>query len=562
MSRLRFVSILVFVAFLGFAACSDDSSDPTGPGVDETAPLVFSTEPEPDDSGVPVSEDLVVLFNEAMDPASATGNVSLSTGSITDLSWDDARTLRIEHSAWTAGARVEVTLGTGLTDAAGNGLAAPHGWGFWVATPDVVLLETDPANGATGIPLNTRVVLRFNRRMNLTTLAAATVVDDGIVGRAPVGFSYSEGPDEQVLMTFAEELPALATITVTIGTGATAEGGQPLSAETSFSFRTGNESDTTPPALISVVPASGSTINPSTATIVFTFSEAIDETRFEPDMLGAQFLFLLESASSDVVFSEGGTVLTVALPTPLPAGLPIYVYFEQFYDLAGNASTSALEYRVDVSGTAEVWPWVDGFVGIWWAVEETKEGMDPPYTDEFFYAKRIEDQGSGTIHYSSYYDAPPAPPDDWEIFQRDGNSIDFLGFGELEEGTPFEVLFDDPLQWLALPPTAGASWDGSTTFPFDEVIADLDFSGEIVAIEDLIIDFDLGGPPTMWVDCWKLRIEYQISYDGSTLISGEEFLWYAPTVGPVREMTHEEDLSEDRVSDWDEWLIGFDDEEF
>jgi len=276
-------------------------------------------------------------------------------------------------------------------------------------------------------------------------------------------------------------------------------------------------------------------------------------------MLGAQFLFLIETADIQPVFSPDGTVLTVALPTPLPAGLPIYVRFDEFYDLAGNASTAPLEYRVDVSGNAEVWPWIDGQLGVWWAFNETVKGTDPPFTDEYFYMKRIEEQSDGTIEYSEYHESPPVDRDGWEIFGRDASSIDLLGFGEVEGDTPVEVRFADPVQWLALPATPGTRWGGSTTFPFGEVVADLDYSGEVLAVEDLLIDLELDGPPVVWLDCWKVQVDYEISDEGTPMLTGREFIWYAPTIGPVREMTHEEDAMEDRVSDDDEWLLGFED---
>jgi methionine-rich copper-binding protein CopC len=552
-------SLLLLVVFL--PACGDD--DPSGPN-DTTAPIVFSISPGNDESNVSLGADIVVRFNEDMDASSATGQVTLSNGTVTALTWDDARTLRIEHSDWAQGVRIDVTLGASLRDKAGNGLGVAFTFGFWTTTPQVILLSTDPADGATGVKRNTTVSMRFSRRMNLTSLAAATSVDDGSVSRAPVQSSLEHGSDDVVVMRFDAALPASATIIVAIAASATAESGGNLAAAAQYSFTTGTTLDTTPPTLVSIVPANGSTISANTPSIVMTFSEAIDPSRFDPIRLGAQFFLQLSLADIEPTWSEGGTVLTVPLPSPLPAGLPIVVDFDVFYDLVGNASTTGLEYAVTVAGTADPWPFVDGLTFRYFGTAGETGQMPFQYYDW----RRWEQQSSNVFRYVRYFDDSLAADDGWEVFQRSSSEIRFLGFGERDEGSVFDVIFTPSVLYMKLPVQV-QTWDGTTQAALEEGTIRIDYEIEVVGREDLPAWFgELGmGHPLLgrdvfprihWIDCWKTVLRFEMISDQQLIQSGEEIRWFAPTVGIVRKTSTEIDLMQERTRESEEDLIGLD----
>ena len=271
MDPRRLPVVLLCILVLTVVACDDDDdSDPVGPGGDTTAPVVSSTTPGTADGDVGPDDDVVVVFDEDMDVTTADGNVTLSTGTITGLTWDDDRTLRIAHTTWSPGERVEVTIGTGLTDDAGNGLAVPFTLVFWVASTEVLLLETQPADGATGVSRDVVVNLRFNRDMDLTSLAAATSAT--VVGGAPLAFTLSGSSDDTVHLRFAAELPPNTDVEVTITTAAMATGGQPLATPISLTFTTGPTSDLGPPTSQSAAPANGTVIGTNTSSVVSTFS--------------------------------------------------------------------------------------------------------------------------------------------------------------------------------------------------------------------------------------------------------------------------------------------------
>jgi hypothetical protein len=83
----------------------------------------------------------------------------------------------------------------------------------------------------------------------------------------------------------------------------------------------------------------------------------------------------------------------------------------------------------------------------------------------------------------------------------------------------------------------------------------------VVSREDLSLEpittVDGGpiGPVVVWVDCWKVSLQYVIRDGPTSLLEGEDTLWYAPAVGLVREATDERDHVEDRVATYDEWLF-------
>ncbi|MBU1495108.1 MAG: Ig-like domain-containing protein, partial [Actinobacteria bacterium] len=175
MKHWRILTLFALLPLLAMlASCSSD--DTTTPDEDTDAPVVVQVDPNQDETDVAVGEDVTIVFNEDMDPATADGNVTLSHGTITDLDWLDDKTLEVAHGDWPEGTEVTVTVGTGLADVAGNALAQAFAWSFWTWTNDVILQNTLPENGATGVPINTQVWLGFSRAMNGATLPGAITV--------------------------------------------------------------------------------------------------------------------------------------------------------------------------------------------------------------------------------------------------------------------------------------------------------------------------------------------------------------------------------------------------
>ncbi len=531
-------------------ACSDDDDGegPTGPTTptDTVAPVVVSMDPEPDDVGVGLQQSVVVTFSEAMDPDTVDGQVTLSTGTVTSTAWTDPSTLQIGHDGWTEGERVDIGLGTGLTDVAGNALAQAFAAGFWTQTSAVSLLSTVPSAGATDVDRNTTVRMMFSHPMLVGSVESAITVDVGAGNPAP-GFTVTSGAEDWLVMSFDADLPAEQLVTITVDTSAQSADPVSMDQPAVFSFTTGSGLDTTPPELVSVTPALTGGISPSTSSLVFEFSEPVDPTTFEPSRLGAQFMLLIDGFEISPIWSADNTVLTLPLPTPLPQGLPIVADFDGFTDTAGNVATGTVEVDLWVEGTPLVWAFVDGMTTTVLG-EEQASGTTDGFMYEWLEYRQTEALPGGRFRIVSHEDAVLSQPDDYEVFRPSSSVIEFVGFGSENPDDLHDVTFDVPVDYLRLP-LAPSSWSGQTTASFDGETVTISYT--VTVIEQVDIGARLGdslegsspplvsraaddGPQLEWIDAWRTELEYEMSVDGTTIESGVDEIHYAPGVGPVR----------------------------
>jgi hypothetical protein len=136
-----------------------------------------------------------------------------------------------------------------------------------VVVPSVV--STVPANGATGVAINTAIGATFSVAMNPATISASTFTVTGAGGAAVAGtVSYSG-----VTATFtpAAALAYSTLYTATIASGAQGLGGTPLLSNYVWTFTT----ITPPPTVPAVVPANGAANVPVGQALSATFSEAM-----------------------------------------------------------------------------------------------------------------------------------------------------------------------------------------------------------------------------------------------------------------------------------------------
>ncbi len=530
-------------------ACGDDKGG-TSPGGDTFAPFVLSTTPSPDQTQVVVGAILRVTFNEAMDPDTATpANVTLTPGGVDSLLWIDDKTLEIAHPDWPEGTQVMLTLGTGLTDTAGNGLESPFSLRFWTESSLVELLDTVPTDGATDVNRSQPVQLLFSRPMDLGSLqSAVTVTGAGLVD--PIPFTAEDVDHDWVRLRFADPLPASTAITVDISTAAQTIGGQPLATAASFSFTTGTATDTTAPTIVAVEPANSGSISANTSSLRFTFSEPIDPNTFTPTRLSAQFAYLIEYNAIEPVLSPDGTVMTVALPGPLPAGLRLVARFESFADLAGNVQTTPFDLDVTVSGTPDHWPFVDG--AWWWNAIEWTEGdaggVTANGTEER--VDRFEAQTGGDFRLVEYPDPNFTDANGWRVFRRNSTSIVFDGFREIDGLDVFDIDLDPDVTWLRLPLSA-QSWSGQASAAWNGQMQTIDYTVTISGPEDLPFDSDMGlargashkrsSIEIVWVGAWKQTLQYQFRAGGVDGENGTDTTWFVAGLGPVRATSRQDD---------------------
>lgn len=555
MTHRKSMILLAWLAVLALAlgACSDNSTTPDDDDTDTTAPLVAGTSPSGGQVNVASDATITVTFNEAISQASLAGQVTVAPGGAGAITWPTDRQVSIANAAgWTQGAQVTVTLGTGITDLAGNHLAAPHVFSFFVETDELLLLATEPAAGATGVSRSANLRLQFSRPVDTTSLSNHTTIADP-VSKATYPFVVWTGDNNWYTLDPAANLPAGATLVLTVG-AAVAAAGDPsttLGEAASFQFTTGVEVDTTPPTIVSVSPADGSQNVPrDVGVLVITFSEPINPGTFEPVAWNVEFALLVMNQATDPVWSAGNTVLTVALPE-LPVGLEMEVAFSGFADASGNVQTGTYEWEARVAGTADTYPMVDGQWQYWfgsWSRGAAGNPVPGESGDEYEF-RRLEVQGNGDVRVVEYESDTFVDPRRWDTYDRLAASIEWLGFADSGDGgTPDEIAFDSPLKFLPLPMVAGTWTDNTTVTIPGEGSYTATLTGRVFPREDLPLDTRKAVPPSVnyyYKGAWKVVRSLEVELGGEWFTTLTDTTWYSPTLGPVYEITHEDFAARD-----------------
>ena len=550
--------LLLLCLTVALASCSSDD-DITEPNNDTTPPTAVSFSPAENELGVSVSALITITFSEDMNTGSATNAVSLSSGTVTDLNWSTARTLNISHSEWNEGALVNVFISSSLTDLAGNSYQDNGLWQFEVEVTIPTLVSTTPADLSMGINRNTPISLLFSTKMDLVSLESAITIDDGQnpVALAALGFGVAAGDGNWVILTLDSVLAPLVDVTVTIDTSALSMAGMSLAQMETWSFTAGTEIDATPPELLSVVPANGSTIDATTPEIVFTFSEPVDPGSITVATISAQLLYV--TGGADPIWSGGGTVMTLPLTTTLGAEMPLAVTIANFSDATGNEQTVPINYRVDVAGIGDPWPLIDGARATYYEEwTETFQGQPAGSgSGELFY--EVEAQGGGIYRLATYWDPSYLNGTDYLIYEKTAAFVAEIGDHEVDSisGEVEDIVISPGVQWARYPFAAG-SWGDDITVTFPGGSATGSYAVTVVGREDLTSRMNLDSADVTWLNCWKTTRDWTLSEGGTVIDTGSATAWYAPSVGLVKIVTHEEgnDGGGTFVEDYSEELIG------
>lgn len=267
----------------------------TGTGPDVVAPLVvwtnpLETNPYQAPTGVPVNAIVQIQVNEPVDPGTVNGTTFSVNDSATNqnvngtysISADGLTVTFVPSASLTANHQYSVySLSGGMTDLAGNGLSnavSPVMGNFSFTTgaaastnaPQVT--GVSPASGATGIPINARVVVGFNEPVDATKLSGLTL--SGPSGAVNASQSISNG-NQTVALIPAVPLAASTQYTVNIA-GVQDFSGNVLSAPVTSSFTTGSSADLTLPNIASSSPSNSATGASTTAAVQVQFSKPID----------------------------------------------------------------------------------------------------------------------------------------------------------------------------------------------------------------------------------------------------------------------------------------------
>jgi len=215
----------------------------TGSLPDSTAPTVDSTNPSNGGTGALLYGNTTATFDESMDPSTINdttfklyqdanqiaGTVSYSES--TKTATFDPTPMLDETTVYTA----KVVGGiSGVTDAAGNPLAADEEWKFTTeagtTNPKLVVETLDPPNKAAGVYIATTIQVEFSKMMDPFTITAGTFLVSEIGTGDPVTaalISYNE-TTRIAIFTPSADLEYLTDYEVVCTSGMTDIGGNTL----------------------------------------------------------------------------------------------------------------------------------------------------------------------------------------------------------------------------------------------------------------------------------------------------------------------------------------------
>ena len=328
-----------------------------------TPPVVQFVSPANSVSGVPTNTQITVTFSEPLNPATiVANNAAYSQTYYPATSFPQApgspsldvsgRVLTITPAAnLNVGQLYYVSLNSyqapggtpTISDGSGNHLAANQEYQFTTGfAPDLngpTFLMSNIANGATGVPTNSKVVMGFDKPINPGSMAAGlTIMQAG----NPVPGTWSYSTDfTQAIFTPSPSLAAGLPFTVSYNTSLTGTTGIGLTSAGTLNFQTGAGPDTSALSLLSYNPVSNAHVPGTNPMIRIRFNKPVDPLSFTPSVF---YLRYNDQISNTILgtspsFSPDNTTVTMNLSGPLLPGTQYYWYMCSVYDWTTVNST-------------------------------------------------------------------------------------------------------------------------------------------------------------------------------------------------------------------------------
>lgn len=206
--------------------------------------------------------------------------------------------------------------------------------GGGTSTPPVTsptVQSVAPANGATGVALNSGVSVIFSEIIDATSITNATFTVSNLSNPTiAISATVSANSSSAVLRPGQPLLPN-TTYTATLAKVVRNAAGTPLAADYTWTFTTGAALDNTPPSVVSTTPADGAT-GVLTNAVSVVFSEAVD-----PSTIGLQeFSISTGGLALPGTITCNGLSATFTPASSLVANAAYTVVINGAKDLAGN----------------------------------------------------------------------------------------------------------------------------------------------------------------------------------------------------------------------------------
>lgn len=338
----------------------------TQSGTDIYRPSIVTYSPYGSQGNVPLSAQIEVVFDEAIDISRLNSQsvvVQNTTtgeavpGTLTPTA-DRKGVVFTPNQPLAANSTFYLFVGNSpngggtIYDLAGNPLLNPVWYNTFntgITLADTVapqVTAVNPQDGSSGFALNGVIALQFSKPVSPTSVNDQTIVVSagGVPVAGEVGFRNNNS-----IVTFkpANLIPwnAATNYMVQVTNNIRDLSGNAALPFNSV-FTTGTVSDTASPTLVSVVPASGGTIDPDLpATFTVTFNEPIDPLSLAGSLGVARGSYPNSSEAwmpvSSASLSPDQKVLTITADKPVVAGRYVSLFFNSgLRDIAGNGFTA------------------------------------------------------------------------------------------------------------------------------------------------------------------------------------------------------------------------------
>lgn len=215
-----------------------------------------------------------VDFSEPVAHATAQEAFAITPAVGGSFSWSAASLTFTPASSLPLRTAFEVTIGAGVVDSAGNRMAAGSQSFHFTTVGNPSVVDTDPADADTEVPLNTPIVIDFSTLMDTTSVERALELRPAIQLRL-------HWTRERLTVTPVAPLEANRRYALTIGVGAHDQAGTPLARPFQLSFQT----VVSGLAAGMIVPADDGAGIAVTTPIAVVFDQALDPDSVRDDLL-------------------------------------------------------------------------------------------------------------------------------------------------------------------------------------------------------------------------------------------------------------------------------------
>ncbi|HCT93220.1 MAG: hypothetical protein A2X19_03830 [Bacteroidetes bacterium GWE2_39_28] len=265
--HIKFWIVTLLLSVFMWQCSKDDFTGETK----SICPEVVSTDPAGGASDVLLNKQISATFNKPMDGSTINTNTfMLKQGSTVvpgTVTYSGLIATFIPAVVLSSNTTYTAIVTKGAKDPAKNALVEDYIWTFTTGSAPLVV-STDPANGASGVPLSKVISALFSKPMNLATINSETFTLKQGLTTIPGVVTYS---GNTAVFTPSANLSPNTVYTGTITTGAKDVLGNSLLSNYVWSFNTGNV-----PSVIQTDPANGEINVPLAKVVSITFNKQMD----------------------------------------------------------------------------------------------------------------------------------------------------------------------------------------------------------------------------------------------------------------------------------------------